>query len=103
MSRGLLRIRQTYDGEPDPRFNQPAGTRSQAIEYFDVQTNELIARIHRYRRPGYSSTEPDPKWLKDRERGEILLSIRERHHVCSYCLGRVKSIQLDLPEGASDG
>jgi len=65
VSAGQIRVRQTYDGEPDPAYNQPPGTRSQAIEYFDIQTNELLARIHRYRRPGYQSTQPDPKSILD--------------------------------------
>src|SRR5579859_6662040 len=40
---GELMIRQTYDGEPNPAYNQPAGTRSQAIEFLSAKTNELIA------------------------------------------------------------
>jgi len=85
MRAGRLRMRQTYDGEPDPRYNQPAGTRSQGIEFLLPVSNVLIARIHRYRQPGYRNTKYDPKWLLDRERGEILLTIRDRDHHCPYC------------------
>jgi hypothetical protein len=54
------------EGTPQQRANQPAGTRSQIVEYFGSAGGHLekVAIVHRYLRPDGSlggSGKPDPK------------------------------------------
>jgi hypothetical protein len=51
------------EGEPNPRMNQPAGTRSQIVHLLDAEGRK-VAVIHRYVLPGGAlggSGKPDPK------------------------------------------
>ena len=49
-----------------PEANEPPGTISHIVQYFD-ENGELIAKAHEYVRPDGSvgaSGRPDPKWLR---------------------------------------
>lgn len=83
-------MRQTYLNDPNPSYKQPRGTKSQAIEWLTLEKAVLVARVHRYRQPGYNTTKYDPKYLLDWERGEILrpVSVRAGNHLCGYCYER---------------
>lgn len=53
------------EGPPNPRTNQPSGTRSQVVHCFDG-AGQKVAIVHRYTLPGGAlggSGDPDPKMV----------------------------------------
>jgi len=68
---GELREKIRSDGTPDPRNNQPPGSRSQIVAYHEVAQGgsaRAIALAHRYLRPdgtlgGSGKRLPDPRWV----------------------------------------
>lgn len=66
IERGELLPVLVSEGQPNPRMQQLAGTRSQVVEYVDSQGGRLVvvALVHQYVRPDGSlggSGRPDPK------------------------------------------
>lgn len=77
IARGELTPMVKKSGHPAPeRSGQPFCTRSQVIEYFDVNGAKVVL-VHQYLRPDGSlgaSGKPDPKWLV--HEGRLLIAIR---------------------------
>jgi hypothetical protein len=69
IERGELWEMVVNSGVPRPEARQPAGTRSEVVDYFDTPEGRLrkVARIHRYKLPNGSigaSGKPDPKLVE---------------------------------------
>ena len=72
------------DAPVSPVANQPAGSRSQFVEYWEAGI--LVAKCHRYLGPSGAlgaSGRPDPKWLL--VDGEVWGSLHDDQTHCPDC------------------
>ncbi len=66
---GDILVTMVRENDPDPRYRQPPGTRSQTLRYDEVRGGQLVklAIVHQFVLPDGSinntAQRPDPKWV----------------------------------------